>query len=190
MIIAVNFQFKQLEGRSLNNIFSTAVQYAFHIYFTSLQCTGRHELNKLTSLPMCGFIAQLVEHRTGIAEVTGSIPIEALIFFRPPLATALECIYTIMQILVALQSNAIAFNYSANTFSPPCLISSHIMVRYRFFIRFLQGCCDFGAKSHRPCILFNMESWYFTFQIAPECMKEYPNFPNFLGGMPPDPPRK
>ena len=27
---------------------------------------GRYELNKLTSLPMCGFIAQVVEHRTGI----------------------------------------------------------------------------------------------------------------------------
>ena len=26
----------------------------------------KYELNKLTSLPMCGFIAQLVEHRTGI----------------------------------------------------------------------------------------------------------------------------
>ena len=31
---------------------------------------------------MCGFIAQLVEHRTGIAEVTSSNPVEALIFFR------------------------------------------------------------------------------------------------------------
>ena len=41
----------------------------------------RYELNKLTSLPMCGFIAQLVEHRTGIVEVTGSNPVEALIFF-------------------------------------------------------------------------------------------------------------
>ena len=41
----------------------------------------RYELNKLTSLPMCGFIAQLVEHLTSIAEVTGSIPVEALIFF-------------------------------------------------------------------------------------------------------------
>ena len=41
----------------------------FHIYFTSLHGTGKYELNKLTSLPMCGFIAQLVEHRTGIAEV-------------------------------------------------------------------------------------------------------------------------
>ena len=28
---------------------------------------------------MCGFIAQLVEHRTGIAEVTGSNLVEALI---------------------------------------------------------------------------------------------------------------
>ena len=31
---------------------------------------------------MGGFIAQLVEHRTGIAEVTGSNPVEALIFFQ------------------------------------------------------------------------------------------------------------
>ena len=29
---------------------------------------------------MSGFIAQLVEHRTGIAEVTGSNPVEALFF--------------------------------------------------------------------------------------------------------------
>ena len=41
---------------------------------------GRYELNKLTSLPMCGFIAQLVEHRTGIAEVTGLTYVEALVF--------------------------------------------------------------------------------------------------------------
>ena len=30
---------------------------------------------------MCGLIAQLVGHRTGIAEVTGPNPVEALIFF-------------------------------------------------------------------------------------------------------------
>ena len=62
----------------------------FHIYFTSLHCTGKYELNKLTSLPMCGFIAQLVEHRTGIAEVTGSNPVEALIFFRLLLSNCLN----------------------------------------------------------------------------------------------------
>ena len=43
---------------------------------------SRENMNsQLTSLPMCGFIALLVEHRTGIAEVTGSNPVEALIFF-------------------------------------------------------------------------------------------------------------
>ena len=62
----------------------------FHINFTSFHCTGRHELNKLTSFPMCGFIAQLVEHRTGIAEVTGSNPVEALIFFRLLLSNCLN----------------------------------------------------------------------------------------------------
>ena len=31
---------------------------------------------------MCGFIAQLVEHRTGIAEVTGPNPVEALILLN------------------------------------------------------------------------------------------------------------
>ena len=62
----------------------------FHIYFTSLHCTKKNELNKLTSLPMCGFIAQLVEHRTGIAEVMGSNPVEALIFFRLLLSNCLN----------------------------------------------------------------------------------------------------
>ena len=53
------------------------------IYITSLHSThGKMKNSQLTSLPMCGFIAQLVEHRTGIAEVTGSNPVEALIFFR------------------------------------------------------------------------------------------------------------
>ena len=44
----------------------------------------------LTSLPMSGFIAQLVERRTGIAEVMGSNPVEALIFFRPLLSSCLN----------------------------------------------------------------------------------------------------
>ena len=30
----------------------------FHINLTSSHCTGRYELNELTSLPVCGFIAQ------------------------------------------------------------------------------------------------------------------------------------
>ena len=57
-------------------------KYMNYFIYTSHHFTphGRYELNKLASLPMCGFIAQLVEHRTGIAEVTGLNPVEALIF--------------------------------------------------------------------------------------------------------------
>ena len=64
---------------SLSSITAVHMNYFIYTYIISL-LTGRHELNKLTSLPMCGFIAQLVEHRTGIAEVTGSNPAEALFF--------------------------------------------------------------------------------------------------------------
>ena len=50
----------------------------------------RYELNKLTSLPMCGFIAQLVEHCASITEVTGSNSVEARIFFRFLLSNCLN----------------------------------------------------------------------------------------------------
>ena len=53
------------------------ISYILHII--SL-LTGDKNSIKLASLPMCGFIAQLVEHRTGITEVMGSNPVEALIF--------------------------------------------------------------------------------------------------------------
>ena len=39
---------------------------------------------------MCGFIAQLVEHRTGIAEVTSSNPVEALNLFQASLFQLLK----------------------------------------------------------------------------------------------------
>ena len=65
------------------------MNYFIYTHIISL-LTGRYELNKLASLPMCGFIAQLVEHRTGIAEVTGSNPVEALIFFRLLLSSCLN----------------------------------------------------------------------------------------------------
>ena len=60
---------------------------------------GDYELDKLTSLPMCGFIAQLVQHCNGIAEVTGSNPLEALIFFRLLLSNCLNWEFTAMIIL-------------------------------------------------------------------------------------------
>ena len=39
---------------------------------------------------MCGFVAQVVGHRTGIAEDTGSNPVEALIFLRRLLSNCLN----------------------------------------------------------------------------------------------------
>ena len=59
------------------------------------------------SLPTCGFTAQLVEHRTGVGEVTGSNHVEALTFVKftamitlhihlqPQYSTNIDCfIYT------------------------------------------------------------------------------------------------
>ena len=58
-------------GSNMNYFIYTSHHFTTH---------GRYEVNKLTLLPVCGFKAQLVEHCTNIAEVTGSNPIEALIF--------------------------------------------------------------------------------------------------------------
>ena len=76
-------------------------KYMNYFIYTSHHFTshGRYELNKLASLPTCGFIAQLVEHRTGIAEVTGSNPVEALIFFRLLLSNCLNRKFTAMIVL-------------------------------------------------------------------------------------------
>ena len=51
---------------------------------------------------MCGFIAQLADHRTGIAEVTGSNPAEALIFsgFFFPIAYIGKFTANIFELLV------------------------------------------------------------------------------------------
>ena len=66
---------------TLHFIYNRSTNMNYFIY-TSHHFTARENMNSiLTSLPMCGFIAQLVEHRTGIAEITGSNPVEALIFF-------------------------------------------------------------------------------------------------------------
>ena len=102
------FQFKQLERRSLKKIRNYFIwschgfesrwspdffqASSFQLlklenllrwsHFTFRLLIFRNELNKLTLLPVqiC-FIAQLVEHPTGIAEVMGSNAVEALIFF-------------------------------------------------------------------------------------------------------------
>ena len=92
---ASSFQLLKLENLLRWSLFtfiynrSSHMNYFIHIshHFTP---HGRYELNKLTSLPMCGFIAKLVEHCTGIAKVTGSNLVEALIFFRLLLSNCLN----------------------------------------------------------------------------------------------------
>ena len=77
---------------------------------------------------MCGFIAQLVEHRTGIAEVTGSNPVEAPIFFRLLLSNCLNWkIYcddhsslsstTAVQILIISYKTSQCYNTLLSNFS-------------------------------------------------------------------------
>ena len=100
MIIAVNFNCLnwkiglnwKIYCDDHSSLSSTTPGQKWIISYTSHHFTPhwRYELNKLTSLPMCGFIAQLVEQRTGNAEVTGSNPVEALIFFRLLLSNCLN----------------------------------------------------------------------------------------------------
>ena len=112
VIFAVNFQFKQLDKEawkknklkkirastgfescwspdffqaSLFQLLKLEIHCEDHIspsYISAVHIWIISYNSQLTSLPMCGFIAQLVEHRTDIAEVTCSNPVEALIFFR------------------------------------------------------------------------------------------------------------
>ena len=65
--------------KNLDSLPPTKDALHLHIRHAKFQCII---WKKAKELPMCGFIAQLVEHRTGIAEVTGSNPVEALIFFQ------------------------------------------------------------------------------------------------------------
>ena len=54
------------------------------VLFSAMYCfnnSSRFYKSNFSS-SMSSFTAQLVEHRTGIAEVTGSNPVEALLFFR------------------------------------------------------------------------------------------------------------
>ena len=81
MLYQLSYEATHWERGHFVEFISSREEWNEYTYIISL-LTGRYELNKMTSLPMCGFIAQLVEHRTGIAEVTGSNPVEALIFFQ------------------------------------------------------------------------------------------------------------
>ena len=94
---ASSFQLLKLENLlhddhfHLQPQFMNYMKYMNYFIYTSHPYTAWEHMNsiKLTLLPMCGFKAQLVEHCTGIAEVMGSNPVEALICFRCLLSSRL-----------------------------------------------------------------------------------------------------
>ena len=60
-------------------------QYKYELFHTDIfhmiSLHGKISTQQIDLPPKCGFIAQLVEHRTGIAKVMGSNPVEALFSF-------------------------------------------------------------------------------------------------------------
>ena len=74
-------------------------------------------LHIISFLLMCGFIAQLVEHRTGIVEVTGSNPVEALVFFRLLLSNILNWTIIILHVDLQPQFNIWIISYMLYIFS-------------------------------------------------------------------------
>ena len=69
---------------------------SFHIHYIISLLSLENKNSQLTLLPMCGSIAQLVEHRTSIAEVTVLNPVEALNCFKLLYANGLNWKLTAM----------------------------------------------------------------------------------------------
>ena len=62
----------------------------YHMHIISFSSYNRYKLNLLLTCFQWGFIAQLVEHHTGITEVMGSNPVGVLGFFWTFFATAFK----------------------------------------------------------------------------------------------------
>ena len=75
VLYQLSYEAASLGSRSTWSIFTTYVE------------------QRLIAPKKCGFVAWLVEQFTGIAEITGSNPVEVLSFFRPLLYNYLNCVY-------------------------------------------------------------------------------------------------
>ena len=83
---------------------SSAVQiYVSYIYIHLFILHGYITNSQYDQLPV-GLIAQLVEHCTGIAEVMGSNPVQAWIFFRLSFRNCLSCVVTARIFLLFVRS--------------------------------------------------------------------------------------
>ena len=86
---------------------SSAVQiYVPYIYIHLFILNGYITNSQYDQLPV-GLIAQLVEHCTGIAEVMGSNPVQAWIFFRLSFRNCLSCVVTARIFLLFDLSSAV-----------------------------------------------------------------------------------
>ena len=104
---------------------------------------------------MHGFIAQLVEHCTGIAEVTGSNPVEALIFFKLLLSNCLNWkIY-------CDDHSSLSKSVTFGSYVPHMLKSQSCFIRQSVHIlKFIQ------LRQHKIHQQYRMLSWTLTNQRA------------------------
>ena len=67
--------------------------YDFHIFITSSSSFHGFNTNQFNNLLPVGLLVQLVERCSGIAEVKGSNPVQAWIFFRLSFRNCKSCVY-------------------------------------------------------------------------------------------------
>ena len=90
----------------LFDLFSTVQIYVSYIYIHLFILHGYITNSQYDQLSV-GLIAQLVEHCTGIAEVMGSNPVQAWIFFRLSFRNCLSCVVIARTFLLFDLSSAV-----------------------------------------------------------------------------------
>ena len=108
-----------------------------HIWAAEMNWKWRNDPN------VSGFIAQLVEHRTGNREVTGSNPVEVLNFFQGSLRNCINCVHCDDHFFFIFKNS---FIEASDTSAPNIMILSqhrkcHVWRKYQTKPRnFLRGC--------------------------------------------------
>ena len=96
---------------------SAVHRYDFNTFITSSSSFHRFITNQFNDMLSVGLLASLVECCTGIAEVKGSNPIQAWIFFRLSFCNCKSCVYNCYDLLsykASLRSSHIWFSYNHN----------------------------------------------------------------------------
>ena len=96
---------------------STVQIYDFHIFTDVYSLLHGFIWNKHSDQLPVGLLAQLVEHCTSIAEVIGSNPIQAWIFFRPSFHYCLSSVIITVKITFIFMSLFAVLIYDLHTFT-------------------------------------------------------------------------